>query len=72
MKMSPRFDWHTQWGYSLRDSLVKGETSKMKGPQPHFCLLIWIEKNHLICAAPLPELSLAYCLLPPMNCVFKI
>lgn len=45
MKMSCVLTDNIQRGYSLHESLARGESSYMKGARPHFCLLISIQKG---------------------------
>lgn len=47
MKMSCVLTDNIQRGYSLHESVARGESSYMKGARPHFCLLISIQKGRL-------------------------
>lgn len=47
MKMSCVLIDNIQRGYSLHESLVRGERSYIKSTLPHFCLLISIKKDRL-------------------------
>lgn len=74
MKMSCVLTDNIQRGYSLHESLARGESSYMKGARPHFCLLISIQKGRLSAQHnSLPPHSLFRCLLPRSeSCILSV
>lgn len=55
MKMSRVLTDNIQRGYSLHESVARGESSYTKGARPHFCLLISIQKGRLSVQVPAPH-----------------
>lgn len=72
MKMSRVLTDNIQRGYSLHESVARGESSYMKGARPHFCLLISIQKGPSICAAQVPAPHTASFSLPAPHSASRI